>query len=435
MKIHFVGVGGIGTSALARHFKLNDHRVTGSDISESEIISDLREMGIEVTIGHEKKNVDKVVDKVIYSPAVPCDNPELREAKRLNIKTKNYPEALGELTEKYFTIGISGTHGKSTTTSMAALVMQEAGLDPTVIVGTKLDQFKNSNYRKGDSKYLLIEADEWQGSLLNYSTDIAVLTNLEIEHLDYYEDLDHLIKTFQKYLESIGEKGKIVVNSKDPNLKKLSFYGDMFYFSDSDSEAKKVKKYLKVPGKHNLENAMSVYRLCRVLGVDEVDILNGISKYRGSWRRFQEKTISVFNKKQKILLDYAHHPTELHATLQAIEEKYFDKKVLAVYQPHQYQRSLYLKKDFVELFRNVSVDLLITDIYSVPGREKDAIKEKINSRNMVEEAGNENVKYISGSLKEIAEKLGKNLLDYDLIAIIGAGNIYKLEKYLKKINT
>ena len=429
MHIHFIGIGGIGVSALARHFLFEGYKVTGSDLSDSELIQDLIDKGAEISINHSKKNINKNIDRVVFSPAVPKDNPERKEAERLGIDLFSYPEALGELTKNYFTIAVSGTHGKSTTTSMAGLMMEEAGLDPTVVVGTKLTEFDNSNYKKGDSKYLLIEADEWQGSLLNYNPDIAILTNLELEHLDYYKNLSELVDTFQNYLEKIKEGGKVILNGEDQNLKKLKTDKETHKFSKKEKIADKVKSVLKVPGDHNLENALAVFRLGEVLGVDRDIILKGLSKFKGTWRRFEQKEATVRGNKQTLISDYAHHPTELQAVLEACREKFPQKEIWALFQPHQYQRSLHLKDDFREVFNRHPVDkLFITDIYSVPGREKEEIKEKINSKKL---AADTNADYLAGNLESLTQFLRDNLQGDELIVIIGAGDIYKLEAGLK----
>lgn len=429
-KIHFVGIGGIGVSGLANYFLAKNSIVTGSDLSINESIEKLREKGAKIYKGHNENNVDDDCDLVIYSPAIPKENPELEKARRKDIEVLSYPEALGRLTKKHFTIAVSGTHGKSTTTCMIALMMIEAGLDPTVIVGTKLDQFGNSNYRTGSSKYLVIEADEWKGSLLNYSPNIITLTNLEKEHLDYYSNLSNLLQTFQKYINNLKEGGAVVYNDEDENLKKINLPANSLSFSKKLKVAKEVKSYLKVPGEHNLENALAAYQVGKVLKINKSVRLTGLSHYKGAWRRFEEKIICVDGRDQKIVLDYAHHPTELTATLNGLREKYPEKNIVTVFQPHQFQRSYYLKDKFVEAFNNSKVDkLIVTDIYSVPGRENKKIKKKISSEKL---ANKTNADYFDGTLKDLSSKLKNDLRGDDIIAIIGAGDIYKLESLLKE---
>ncbi len=432
MTIHFVGIGGIGVSALARHFLLEKNKVTGSDLSKSKITEDLEELGADITYRHSSKNIKKETDLVIFSPAIPEDNPEIKKAKSMEIETRSYPKALGELTKDYFTIAVSGTHGKSTTTSMAALVLEAGSLDPTVIVGTKLKEFNDSNYRKGNSEILLIEADEWQGSLLNYHPDIIILTNLELEHVDYYENLEKLLETFQNYVDRLDENGVAIINNEDENLMRLKVKQKVNYFSKEDSIAEKVKEKIKVPGVHNLENALAAYRLGKTLEIESDLILDGLSKYEGSWRRFEQKKIQINQKKYDLVLDYAHHPTELKAVLQAAREKFEERRIWAIFQPHQYQRSMHLKKEFVEVFKSSPVDKLsIVDIYSVPGREKESIKDKISSKALVDEVESSKIEYLPGNLKEISGKIRDNLQGNELIVIIGAGDIYKVEDFLK----
>ncbi|GAI04639.1 unnamed protein product [marine sediment metagenome] len=194
MRVHFIGIGGIGVSALAQYYLAKRHQVNGSDLASSEIIELLKKKGAKILTGkHQAKNLPQNTDLVIYSPAVQLDNSELTEAKKCRIKCQSYPEALGELTKQYYTIAISGTHGKSTVVAMIGLILAKAGLDPTVILGTKLKEFGNSNFRMGKSKYLVIEADEWQASFLNYWPKVIVLTNIEREHLDLFFTMNFII--------------------------------------------------------------------------------------------------------------------------------------------------------------------------------------------------------------------------------------------------
>jgi len=222
MKIHFIGIGGIGVSALARYYLAKGVEVSGSDLAFSEITDALKKIDAKIFIGpHSAENLANNTDMIIYSPAVQPDNPEMKEAKKRRIKIQSYPEALGELTKKYFTIAVSGAHGKSTTTAMVSLVMEKAGLDPTVIIGTKLREFQNSNCRVGNGKYFVIEADEWNASFLNYWPQIIVLTNIEKEHLDYYKTLANELKTFREYVGHLPKEGVLIVNKDDENIQRL----------------------------------------------------------------------------------------------------------------------------------------------------------------------------------------------------------------------
>ena len=444
MNIHFIGIGGIGVSALARYYLEKGAKVTGSDLVSSEITKSLEKKGAKLLIGkHKAKNLPKNVNLVIYSPAVPKDNPEIDGAKKLGIKCQSYPEALGELTKKYFTIAISGTHGKSTTTAMIALILAKAGLDPTVIVGTKIREFGNSNCRVGKSQYLVIEADEHMASFLNYWPKILALTNIEKDHLDYYKNLNNILKTFKKYISHLPKDGVLIVNGDDKNISKVRSQKSKVQckiqkYSFKQPEAKKLKKILKVPGKHNIYNALSALTTARALKIPDKVSFKALSEYKGAWRRFEIKKGVINGKQITVVSDYAHHPTEIKATLEAAKEKYLyppkfskgklrraKKEIWCIYQPHQYQRTYYLFKDFVKVFRQAPVDkLIITDIYDVAGREEKEIKKKVNSEKLVKAVNKNWVIYLPK--KEIINYLKKNLRGGEVVVIMGAGDIYNL---------
>jgi UDP-N-acetylmuramate--alanine ligase len=425
LKIHFIGIGGIGVSALAKYYLEKGCEITGSDLVFSEIIEALRKKGAKIFLGpHKAKNLPKDVQMVIYSPAVQVSkdqrsptNPELKAAKKKGIKCLSYPQALGELTKKHFTIAVSGSHGKSTTASMIGLLLVKAGLDPTVIVGTKLKEFGDSNCRVGKSKYLVIEADEYMASFLNYWPKIIVITNIEADHLDYYKNLKNLKKAFNEFISHLPKEGVLITNKSIDNKAFL-----------------KLKKILKVPGIHNIYNASLALAVARILKIPDKISFNALSEYKGSWRRFEIKELKVTetsslwaneNYKLKIISDYAHHPTEIRMTLEAARKKYPKKKIWCIYQPHQYQRTYYLFKDFVKVFREALVDkLIITDIYEVAGREDKKIKEKVNSKKLIEAIKKSWAIYLPK--EKIIDYLKKNLKGGEVVIIMGAGDIYNL---------
>lgn len=436
MKIHFIGIGGIGLSALAQYYLEKGHSLSGSDLASSEMTDLLKEKGAKLLLGrHKAENLSKNADLVIYSPAVTFDNPELKEAKKLGIKTQSYPEALGDLTKKCFTIAVSGTHGKSTTTAMISLVLIKAGLDPTVIIGTKLKEFGNTNFRAGESDYLIIEADEWQASFLNYWPKIIVLTNIEKEHLDYYKDLNHILRTYREYISHLPEDGILVANKDDKNIAKiidnnfLPVGKKLLYFNRGQKEANEIRKILKLPGEHNLYNALATLTVARILKIPDKVSLKTLSEYRGSWRRFEIIKGKVDGRKITIISDYGHHPTEIKSTLEAVRQKFPKQKVWCVYQPHQYQRTFYLFKEFVKVFSSVPVDnLIITDIYDVAGREERGVSVKISSKRLVESINKPGITYLTK--EKISPFLRENLKDGDVLIIMGAGDIYKLVNQL-----
>ncbi len=445
MKIHFIGIGGIGVSALAQYYLAKGEQVSGSDLASSEITELLKRKGAKIIIDQNAKNITKNIDLVIYSPAVKEDNPELKEAKNLGIKCLSYPEVLGELTKKYFTIAITGTHGKSTTTAMVALLLIKAGFDPTVIVGTKLKEFNNSNFRMGKSKYLIIEACEHEESFLNYWPKAAVITNIEKDHLDYYKNLNNILKAFKKFISHLPKNGVLITNKDDKNIAQIliskakKYTGQTCVFSlNQKREAEKLRKILRIPGEHNIYNALAALTVARVLKIPDKISFKALSEYKGVWRRFEIKK-SIVNGQQLIVIsDYAHHPTEVKATLKASREKFARQKIWCVFQPHQYQRTYYLFNDFVKVFKEALDEnwidkLIITDIYDVAGREDKEIKKKVSSKKLIKEikenlknfAMARNVKHIS-SIKQTANYLKKNLEDKEILIIMGAGDIYKL---------
>lgn len=436
MKIHFIGIGGIGVSAIAQYYLAKGHEVSGSDLVLSEVTEFLKKKGINIIIGkHKAENLPKDVGLVIHSPAVQKDNPEFLEANRLqavkdNLEVLSYPEALGKLTKEYFTIAVSGTHGKSTTSSMIALVLIKAGLDPTVVVGTKLKELGGTNFRMGKSKYLLIEADEWNASFLNYWPKIIVLTSIEEEHLDYYKDLTHILKTYKEYVEHLSEDGILITNKDDKNILKLKSQMLKLKFKSQDygleqEEAKKLKQILKIPGDHNILNALAALNVVRVLGVADKVSFDALSEYTGVWRRFEIKKAEANSKKFTIISDYAHHPTEVEATLKATKEKFNDKKIWCVFQPHQYQRTYYLFHDFVKVFNeNIINKLIITDIYDVAGRENKETKNRVSSEKLIEKINTSDAIYLEK--EKIVDYLKKNLEGNEIVIIMGAGDIYKI---------
>jgi len=436
-KTHFIGIGGIGVSALARYYLSKDFLVSGSDLAASEITEMLGKQGAEIMIGpHKSSNVSADAGLIVYSAAVENKNPELAEARKRKIKCQTYAQALGDLTKKYFTIAVSGTHGKSTTTAMIGLILEAAGLDPTVIVGTKLREFGNSNFRAGKGEYLVIEADEYDASFLNYWPKIIVLTNIEEDHLDYYRDIKHILATFRKYTERISKNEILVASKDDENVGKIV-----------QSAKCKVQNYglkfkinglnLKIPGRHNLMNAFAAITVARALKITDKVSVKALNNFNGTWRRFEYK--GEVNG-AKIYDDYGHHPTEIRATLEGARESLTKNQKLktknylwCIFQPHQYHRTYKLFEQFVGAFDDADITVLLP-IFSVAGREKESIKKKVSSKKLANEIKKRNKKlghkeksvvYLD-SFKKCAAYLKKNLKKSDIAVVMGAGDIYKL---------
>jgi len=453
MKIHFIGIGGIGMSALAKYYLSQGYLVSGSDLADSEIVEDLKRLGIKIFIGHHKTgNIQRDLNKIIYSAAVTKSNLELKEARRYKIKCQTYAQALGDLTKKYFTIAISGTHGKSTTTAMAALLMIEAGLDPTVIVGTKLREFGDSNFRAGKSpsalgtSYLLIEADEYSASFLNYWPEIIVVTNIEEDHLDFYKNFERILKAFEKFVGHLPSDGVLIVNEDDAGvaqlksrLKKLK--KKIIAYSLNQKESGRAKETLKVPGRHNIVNALAVLALARTLEIKDSLAWRALGKFHGTWRRFEYRGrlngASIFD-------DYGHHPTEIKATLQGAYElmksdlrnsvavRQRQAQLWCAFQPHQYQRTYKLFDRFVDAFEAAD-ETIILPVYSVAGREKASIKKKVDSEKLVSAINKKypakKVIYLD-SFEKAADYFREYLREGDLAVVMGAGDIYKLTSLL-----
>lgn len=431
MIIYFVGISGIGISALAGYYLEKGHKVYGSCDKLSETAISLKKKGAIIFETHKKSNLPKDIDFAVYTVAVKKDNPEIEEIKKRKIKLFSYAEALGNITKNHYTIGISGTHGKSTTTAMISLILLKAKLDPTIIIGTKMKELGNNNYRIGKTKYLIIESDEYNKSFLNHSPDIALINNIEKDHLDCYKNLNDIVNTFKKYTSRIKKGGFLILNSDDKNVLKLDKNKENYSivkFSLKDKDADKLKKILKVVGDYNIYNAMGALKIARILKIEDSISFDALSKFKGTWRRFEEKRGKSFN----IISDYAHHPTALKVTLEAGFKKYEDKKVWAIFQPHQIHRTFLMFNDFVNVLKKINLEkVIITDIYSVPGREKKALFKKVNSEKIVKKVNKKNVIYIKKEnlLDYIREN--KNKINY--LFVIGAGDIYDLEEKFREI--
>jgi len=398
MRVHFIGIGGIGVSALARYYLAKGHQVSGSDFTSSEITEALKNDGVKISIG--KNIIPKDADLIIYSPAV--------KVEKTKIPTLSYPEALGQLTKEYFTIAVSGTAGKTTTCAMLALILIKAGFDPTVIIGTKLKEFNNTNFRMGKSRYLLIEADEHLASFLKYFPKVIAITNIEADHLDFYKNLKNIKTAFQKFIGHLP-KGGILITEKSIDIKELP----------------NVKKILKVPGDHNAYDALVALNTARALKIPDKISLKALAEYRGAWRRFE-----IIKQQPFILIaDYGHNPEKALATLQAAREKYPQKIIWCVYQPHQYARTYFLFDDFVRAFRQAPIDhLIITDIFDVAGRENKQIKQKVNAQKLVQAIDKNSVSYLPKN--QIVEYLKKEVQNGQVLIIMGAGDIYQIDKDL-----
>lgn len=420
--IFFVGIGGIGVSALAKLFKSQGKIVIGSDKYSSEITDDLKRRGIKVYIGHKEKNLDSGADLVIYSPAVKPEIPERKKAAELGIKQLSYPGALGLITKDRYTIAVSGTHGKSTTTAMLGLILAKAGLDPTVIVGSKVGPFKNSNLRIGKSKYFIVEGCEWRAHMLELKPKIIILTNIEKDHLDYYKTFKNIKKAFKEYVGKLPKNGLLVVNADDKvclEIAKSAKCKTVSYSIKSNFNFS-----LQVPGRFNIYNALAASTCALELGIKPEIIKKTLVNFKGIWRRFEK--VGEY-KGALIFSDYAHHPTAIKETLKAARECYPERRLVVVYQPHHFDRTKRLFRSFVGAFDEADF-VILNEIYDVPGRE---VVKEISSRDLVRELKKRKVKAVfTKDLEETNEIILKNIRKGDIVLIMGAGDIYKLSTIL-----
>lgn len=420
-RIYFIGVGGIGMSALARYFIHQGAEVFGSDLSKSDLINDLQKEGLKFFEKQESRNINQNFDCVIYTAAIPDDHPELLEAKSLGLPTFTYAEMLGQVSADSFTIAISGTHGKTTTTAMVGHILSALGKKPNVIVGSLLAE-NHSNFVPGSTngkKIFVVEACEYKRSFLNLKPNILVITNLEEDHLDYYKDLKDIQSAFRDLVEKVAEDGFIVCDSNLDNLKPV-IKGFEEKVIDYSAFLKDVPEAMPVFGNHNVKNAAAGLAVAKALKISLKKSSDSLLSFRGTWRRLEFK--KELRSGASVYDDYGHHPTEIGVTLQALSEKFPDKRIAAIFQPHLFSRTKQFLKDFAKIFANNSDYTILYPIY--PAREKD--DGSISSEMLADE-----IRLLGGqvdfidSYSEISLKISS--LDKNwVIVVLGAGDLYQI---------
>lgn len=448
MKIHFIGIGGISMSGLAAVLLNNGYKVSGSDFKESKIIETLRSKGAEIYIGHSAENL-KDVDLVVYTAAIPSDNPEILEAKKRNLILMDRAEFLGSIMKGHkYNVAISGTHGKTTCTSMISSITLEGNLDPTILVGGELDLI-GGNYRIGKSDYFITEACEYKASFLKFFPYVGVILNIDADHLDYYKDINDINDTFTKFSKLVPNDGYLVGYGEDKRVKKILdeascntiSYGftnedltatDISYnnkgcatFTVCEKGTKLFNITLNNPGKHNILNALAAIAVALIFNVPNDKIINGLKKCKGAHKRFEYKGeingITVID-------DYAHHPTEIKATL-STASKIPHKKVYCVFQPHTYTRTKALFTEFSEAFKDCD-ELILMDIYAA--REKDT--GLVSSDELGDAIRNKGYKCTNvHSHDEACNYLKSKIQTGDVVLTVGAGDVVLVgEKLLQK---
>ena len=447
--IHMIGIGGVSMSGIAAILTNWGFNVTGSDWSQSEATDKLNSMGIKVTIGHNLEDVSKS-DIVVYSAAIKKDDPEMLEAKKLNIPTIERADFLGELTRCFKdTICISGTHGKTTTTSMIALCFLEALKDPSIQVGAFLNAI-DGNYKIGNSEHFIIEACEYVESFLKFSPKAEIILNIDNDHLDYFKTFDNIKNAFVKYVKLLPDDGLLVINGDDKNCldlpqytnsqiitygvtnKNVNFYAENIKFDNDGFPEFDVYKNgelfskikLSVPGAHNVLNALACISLCDYYGIDQKVLYSALQKFTGAHRRFEFKGkingASIYD-------DYGHHPTEIVATSNSVKNKKHNKSWV-VFQPHTYSRTKNLLNDFAKALLNFD-NIIILDIYAA--REINTYN--ISSEDLVDKiiSLGKDAKYIP-NFDECVSYLKENVKKNDIVLTLGAGTVTQIGPMLLK---
>ena len=436
--IHFIGIGGISMSGLAVILLQKGYKVSGSDRQKSHITDKLEKNGATIFIGHNKENINGAV-LIVHTAAVHMDNPEMIAATQQNIRLIDRAECLGAIMKDYkHAVGISGTHGKTTTTGMLTHALIYADTDPTISIGGELDII-DGNIRAGKSDFFVTEACEYTNSFLKFFPHIAVITNIEEDHLDFFSGIEEIRKSFAAFAELTKEDGYVIAYGDDENIKEALKNSDcniIYYGKDNTSSYYpenivvkngfpefdvvyegefKTHVKLNVPGYHNIMNTLSVIAVCKMLGIDAETAAKGIETYKGTHRRFEK--LGMLNG-ATIIADYAHHPTEIKATLTAAKEFSYNR-MWCVFQPHTYTRTKTLWNSFLTCFDDAD-KLIVTHIYAA--REKfDGITKASELTAQIRQRGNDAV-YIE-DFSQVCEYLKENVQPDDMVFIMGAGDV------------
>jgi len=475
-RFHFIGAGGIGMSGLAQLLIKHCGVVAGSDQTASGVVEKLREMGADIKIGHSAENLNPETDAVVISAAIKENNPELKLARQRGLKVYKYAQMLGELMNRYDGIAISGTHGKSTTSGWLIYLLKQAGIDPNFIIGAEISQLGSSS-GIADGKYFVAEACEYDRSFLNLKPKIACILNIEQDHLDYYNNEDEIVDAFTEFAFGVKPNGVVIANGQDPNAAKVIMDSRSFGYFDSaqykfaqDKSRRNDKEgngiycetfglnencnfyaqnlrlnnglyafdiyrngkllgatEISLPGKHNILNALAVVAMAVNVGLPAHQILQLLPDFTGIDRRLMLKGQL---RQITVLDDYAHHPTEIKATLEAIRQRYKSKRIWCVFQPHQYSRTRFLLDDFAESFKLADITI-VPEIYFV--RDSQAVKREINSKILVERMQANGTKAIFiDSFGAIYDYLKKKVSPGDMVITMGAGDIWKVaDEYIQ----
>ena len=412
-RAHFIGIGGIGMSGLARLFVHEGKQVSGSDRSESDITRALVAEGVSFFDTQTAQNITPSIDLVVYTEAMPHDHEELVAAREAGITTVNYFQALGMVANEYYLVAVAGSHGKTTTTAMLIDIFEDAGLDPSAIVGS-LRATTKSNYRAGKSKYFIVEACEYKRDFMSLEPDILVITNIEHEHVDYYKSLKEVQKAFRELALKVPEDGFVIVNTGDSNT--------LFVTEGLSSTVVDYGKYvnplrkLTMPGLHNQMNAAAAITAAEKVGIVVTDAENSLAQFKGTWRRFEYKGE---HNGAKIYDDYGHHPTEIKATIQGARELYPDKKITVVFQSHTYTRTHELFNDFVTALSTADT-VIVLPIYAAREENTSGVSHT-KLADVLKEKGADADAF--DTVEAVVEKLKSSLTEKDVVITMGAGDM------------
>jgi UDP-N-acetylmuramate--alanine ligase len=452
VRFHFIGTGGIGMSGLAKLLLKNKAIVSGSDQTQSHVVNQLCQLGADIKVGHSPDNLDPQTDTVVISAAIREDNPELKLARKNGIKVYKYAEMLGAMMYRYDGIAVSGTHGKSTTSGWLVYCLKKAGADPNFVIGAEIPQLGGSS-GAGDGKYFVAEACEYDRSFLNLKPNIACILNIEQDHLDYYKNEEEIVEAFGQFALGIRPDGVLIAGGADPNVARIikhlrgDLQCDTFGLDETCGlHAKNIKlkkglygfevwhnkkllgaTHISLPGKHNISNALAVIAAAIRAGLEPKQVLELLPGFTGVDRRVMLK--ARINR-ITILDDYAHHPTEIKASLEAMRTRYQPKRLWCIFQPHQYSRTRFLLIDFAESFKLADITI-VPEIYFV--RDSITAKKEVNAQILVELIKNKGSKalFIDG-FSNICEHLKKNVAAGDLVVTMGAGDIWKVaDEYIQ----
>lgn len=440
-RIHFVGIGGIGVSGLARMLLSRGHRISGSDLAESPILDELRAEGIVVQVGHAAGHVSGA-ELVVTTAAARDSNPELVAAREAGIPVVKRAAVLGMLSRAAVCLAVAGSHGKSTTSGMAAVALNQAGLDPSFAVGAVVPQL-GTNARLGSGPHFVVEADEYDYSFLQLDPDVAVVTNIEHDHPDLFPAFDDVLSAFEQFARRIKPGGTLVLSADDPGCVRLARMLDgregirtvtfgtdagdwrVFYRGAGAGEVqapgeRTFQLRLAVPGRHNLVNALAVLASFHSLGVEPESTIPGLERFTGVGRRF---SVARDDQHLTVVDDYAHHPTEIVATIAAARERYPGRRMVAIFQPHTYSRTRALLEQFAAALDSADL-VILADVY--PARETDTLG--VSSQSIAELMSSRPV--TGGSLEQTVTIAHQQIREGDVVLIMGAGDIYTITQRL-----